>query len=563
MDNRASQQGNQQFANYDNQSENEQLLNGAGWLAFGNIFSRILGALYIIPWTILIGVNATAANGLFNMGYTIYAMFLLFATAGLPTAISKLIARYNARSAHGTSLILFNRGVRISLYTGVVAAIIMAALTPTLAVGRTELMVVLWSLVPAILILPLVAVFRGFFQGNSMMKISAMSQILEQVARILFILIATFIVLQGDSENWQGAVVASTFAAFIGALVAFIYLFINFLRIRTDVIATAKRAFNNNERLPKKGFVLGLFKQALPFILVGSLVTVYQLIDQYTYFPIMGHFWDLTDNSLLISFARFNANANKIIMIIVPLAMAIAGSALPVVTRAIESQNINAVKTQIYNVFRLFFVVMLVAGLGLYGVAMPIYVVFYGNSDPSLLAGSHILQVSTIFAIFYGFYSVAAMLVQSVNRSDEALRSLLYGAIIKLVFQVPMIYIFKDFGPLFSSIVGIIFASLYLVRVLYNNFRIRLSDMAQPITRITVVAIITGLVALGTTTIINKYLPLTRGYQLITLIAGVLIAGIVGFILLMQLHVADDLLDRYFGRLLGRGSRNKRQRRFR
>ncbi|MDR0899394.1 MAG: polysaccharide biosynthesis protein [Lactobacillaceae bacterium] len=535
-------------------SQNSQLVRGASWLAFGNIFSRILGALYIIPWTIVIGVNATKANGLFNMGYTIYALFLMIATAGLPSAISKLVAQFNAKNAQGTSLTLLTRGVKISIYAGILSAAFLLVFSDVLSAGNSSLRTILWSLSPALLILPLVAVLRGFFQGNNLMKYSAISQLLEQIARIIFILISTFIIIAQNPNNWRGAVISSTFAAFVGALVALAYLLFSFIQKRQVFFAQARSA-TNNERLPKKGFVINLLKQSLPFIIVGSAVTVFQLIDQYTYFPIMSHFWNLTQNSLLISFARFNANANKIIMIIVPLAGAISSAALPLVAQAAQNKNIQEIKNQVYNVFRLFFVVMMIAGLGLYGIAMPIYVVFYGSSDPNLINGQQILQVSSIFAIFYGFYSIATVIVQSVDRADEAMKALAYGLVVKILFQVPMIYLFKDFGPLMSSILGTGFSSIYLLRVLKNNYQVTLIDISTLIIKISLLSLASGLSALGISTLLNNYLPLTRSYQLITLIVSTFVGAVVAGILLFQLHVADDLLDRYLRRIFNRKGR--------
>ena len=74
----------------------EKMIQGSAWLSVGNIFSRLLGAIYIIPWYAWMGENARAANGLFNMGYTFYALFMMISTAGLPGAIAKQIARYNS-----------------------------------------------------------------------------------------------------------------------------------------------------------------------------------------------------------------------------------------------------------------------------------------------------------------------------------------------------------------------------------------------------------------------------------------------------------------------------------
>ena len=60
-----------------------------------NIISRLLGALYIIPWYAWMGKQGDQANALFGQGYNIYALFLLISTAGIPVAIAKQVSKYN------------------------------------------------------------------------------------------------------------------------------------------------------------------------------------------------------------------------------------------------------------------------------------------------------------------------------------------------------------------------------------------------------------------------------------------------------------------------------------
>ncbi|WP_260163532.1 oligosaccharide flippase family protein [Leuconostoc mesenteroides] len=77
-----------------------QLTNGTAWLAFGNITSRVLGALYVIPWTMMLGALSLQANTLMGKGYNLYQFFLMLSTAGLPSAVAKFTARLEGNSKH-------------------------------------------------------------------------------------------------------------------------------------------------------------------------------------------------------------------------------------------------------------------------------------------------------------------------------------------------------------------------------------------------------------------------------------------------------------------------------
>ncbi|VHG92090.1 export protein for polysaccharides and teichoic acids [Streptococcus pyogenes] len=88
-------------------TQEELMVQGAAWSTAGNFISRLLGVLYIIPWYIWMGQYAIQANALFNMGYNVYAYFLLISTTGLNVAIAKQVAKYNSmgQTEHSYQLI--------------------------------------------------------------------------------------------------------------------------------------------------------------------------------------------------------------------------------------------------------------------------------------------------------------------------------------------------------------------------------------------------------------------------------------------------------------------------
>ena len=84
-----------------------------------NIISRLLGALYIIPWYAWMGKQGDQANALFGQGYNIYALFLLISTAGIPVAVAKQVAKYNTMREEEHSFALLEKWRRVSSYSSV------------------------------------------------------------------------------------------------------------------------------------------------------------------------------------------------------------------------------------------------------------------------------------------------------------------------------------------------------------------------------------------------------------------------------------------------------------
>ena len=204
---------------HEQNDQQAQMLRGTAWMTASNFISRLLGAAYIIPWYIWMGKYGPQANGLFTMGYNIYAWFLLISTAGVPVAVAKQVAKYNTRDQADHSFALIRGFLKFMGILGLGFAILMYLLSPvfaSLSGGGKELIPIMQSLSWAVLIFPSMSVIRGFFQGFNNMKPYAISQIAEQVIRVIWMLLTTFFIMKIGSGDYVQAVTQSTFAAFIG-----------------------------------------------------------------------------------------------------------------------------------------------------------------------------------------------------------------------------------------------------------------------------------------------------------------------------------------------------------
>ena len=103
----------------------DKMIEGSAWMTAGSILSRILGAVYIIPWSMMLGTLYLQANALYVQGYNVYSLILIISIAGIPSAIAKQVAHYNALNEYGVSVRLYKRGLLLSLITGIVCALIL------------------------------------------------------------------------------------------------------------------------------------------------------------------------------------------------------------------------------------------------------------------------------------------------------------------------------------------------------------------------------------------------------------------------------------------------------
>ena len=435
-------------------NQQKQMLLGTAWLTASNFISRFLGAIYIIPWYIWMGKHGAEANGLFTMGYNIYAWFLLISTAGVPVAVAKQVAKYNAIEQKDHSFTLIREFLKFMLLLGVIFAVIMYLLSPFFArvsgVGK-ELIPVMQSLSWAVLVFPAMSVIRGFFQGFNNLKPYAMSQIAEQVIRVIWMLLATFFIMKLGSKDYVAAVTQSTFAAFVGMFASMAVL-VYFLW-KTNLLTSILHKPANSAEINSRALLVDTIREAIPFIITGSAIQLFQIIDQMTFINTMKWFTNYSNSQLVVMFSYFSANPNKITMILIAVATSIGGVGIPLLTENYVKGDLKAAARLVQDNLSMLLLFLLPATIGSILVARPLYTIFYGRPD-SLALGLFIFAM--LQTIILGIYTVLSPMIQALFQNRKAIIYFGYGVLVKLILQIPFIYLFRAYGPLLATTIGLI-----------------------------------------------------------------------------------------------------------
>ena len=443
----------------ENNHQQAQMLRGTAWLTASNFISRLLGAIYIIPWYIWMGTYAATANGLFTMGYNIYAWFLLISTAGIPVAVAKQVAKYNTMQEEEHSFALIRSFLGFMTVLGLAFALILYLFAPWLAdlsgVGK-DLIPIMQSLAWAVLIFPSMSVIRGFSQGMNNLKPYAMSQIAEQVIRVIWMLLATFIIMKLGSKDYLSAVTQSTFAAFVGMVASFAVLL--YFLYKEGLL---QKVFETRDKIDSKSLLVDTIKEAIPFIITGSAIQLFQILDQMTFINSMKWFTNYSNEDLVVMFSYFSANPNKITMILISVGVSIGSVGLPLLTENYVKGDLPAASRLVQDSITMLFLFLLPATVGVVMVGEPLYTVFYGKPD-SLALGLFVFAVlqSTIL----GLYMVLSPMLQAMFRNRKAVLYFVYGSLAKIVLQLPSIAIFHSYGPLISTTIGLIIPIVLMYR---------------------------------------------------------------------------------------------------
>ncbi|MEE8856892.1 MAG: polysaccharide biosynthesis protein [Lactobacillus sp.] len=499
-----------------------QLLKGSAWMTFGSIVSRILGAIYIIPWYAWMGKYGNLANSLTAKSYNIYSLFIIISTAGIPGAVAKQIAKYNALNEYGVGRKLFKHGLGLMSVFGVIAAAIMYFCAPVFASFNQQEIPVIRSLSYAILIIPILSIFRGYFQGFNDMMPSAMSQFVEQLARVIWMLATAYVIMQVQHGSYVDAVTQSNLAAAIGAIFAIGMLVMFYLRQKRQVDPLVRRSANQVQ-VSTNSLLFEIIGQSIPFIIIDSGINFFQLIDQYTFHPMIAGLTHASYDMIESWYALFGLNANKLIMIVVSLSTAMAVTAIPLLSGAHARGDYKDISRQIGNTLELFLFVLIPAALGMAAIAAPLYTIFYGYDQ----LGANILYLSSFTSISLGLFTVLMAILQGLDENMYAIRYLVIGLIIKAVAQYPMIRFFKVYGPLLATNIGLVAVIACSLKHLAVKYRWRSDRTMRRFIGIASFSLIMFAAVCLAVKVCSLFLPLDRRMPAFALCGVGVLAGVV------------------------------------
>lgn len=531
-------------------TQEQLMVQGAAWSTAGNFISRLLGVLYIIPWYIWMGQYAIQANALFNMGYNVYAYFLLISTTGLNVAIAKQVAKYNSMGQQEHSYQLIRSTLKVMLVLGLIFSVLMYLGSPLfarLSGGDETLVPIMHSLSLAVFVFPVMSVIRGIFQGYKEIKPYALSQIAEQLVRVIWMLLTTFFIMKMGSKDYIAAVTQSTFAAFIGMIASMAVLFYYFW-----TQGLLKAIFTKTEHaipIDIKGLLIETLKESIPFIITGSAIQAFQLIDQWTFVNTMTLFTNYARSQLWVLFGYFNANPAKITMVLIAVAASIGSVGIALLTENYVKKDMRAAARLIINNIEMLLMFLLPALTGAIILARPLYTVFYGSSEEEAV---RLFVAVLCLTLLMALYTLFSPMLQSLFENRKAIYYFAYGVFVKLVLQVPLIYLFHAYGPLLATTLGLLVPIYLMYRRLHQVTRFNRKLLHKRILLTVIETALMGLIVLLANWLLG-YLFKPTG-RLTSLLYLVIIGG-----LGMGVYAYMTLLTRQLDKLIGSRAARYRQ----
>mgnify|MGYP001057563129 CR=1 FL=1 len=454
-------------------------LEGTFISTFGIVLCKIIGLLYVIPFYAIIG---NEGGILYNYAYTIYSIFLGLSSSGIPIAISKIVSEYNALGFYNTKERAFKIGSRLLLLSGFVFFLILFIFAPQISyliIGDVtggnnpeSITFVIRVVSTAILIVPSLSVLRGYLQGHKIMSVPSMASVLEQIVRVIVIILGSYLTLNVLGLSLETAVGVAVFGATIGAGTAL--LFIQYKISKNKSVLNKDAKITREEiKITEKDILKRIILYALPFILIDFFRSSYSMVDAFTVIKTLDNLgYDPTVAESALSI--INTWASKINSIIISITVGMTVSLIPNIAASNIKKDYDDVNLKINQALRIMMFLVLPMTVGLHFLSHPVWTAFYGYDQ----FGISVLSINVFQALTYCFYAILIDINQAMNNTKYAIGTLFSSLLLKWLLNVPFMRLFNVIGvpayyaPIITTIFIQFLAIIFLLMVLKNKYNV-------------------------------------------------------------------------------------------
>ena len=435
---------------------------GAAILAITGLMARGIGAIFRIVLAAILGDEGI---GLFMYAYPIYSTLLVLSTAGIPVALSKIMAEKIALYDYREALRVFKVAFFILTLSGLTITIVMMAGAETFAlliIRDRQAIYPLLAISPAIFFVTIMAALRGFFQGQQNMTPTALSQMLEQLVRVIFSIAMVLLLLPVGLEF---AAAGASSGAVAGGLAGFILLAVLYKTKRRNLQDRAlQQKIHNPARV---GCIISrLFRLAVPVTVGGLIIPLISLIDLAVVprqLQVAG--FDLETGRAL--YGQLTGMASPIVYFPNVVALALSISLVPAISEAHTLNQEALIRHRSAIAVKLTVLFSVPAACGLFLLAEPITILLYNN-----VQAAYSLAYMAWSVIPLCLYVSTTGILQGLGKPILPALNMFYGGIVKtiLAWFLTAIPALNVGGAALATVVGLsVAAALNLLHVSRNT----------------------------------------------------------------------------------------------
>lgn len=455
-------------------SKRKQSIIAGGLISSAGIFiSKMIGIVYVIPFNSILQTGANLSY--YGVSYQIYSYILNVCTAGFPFAIATLIAKYSSRGDYKTSLIIKKLSSSLMMAFGLISMLCLILFAGPLAgflnlegdadagVMRNVLIVI--SL--ALFFVPILSSIRGFYQGLKEMEIYALSQVVEQISRVIFLLTASGIAVYIFNADRVWAVYYGVLAASVSAILAIVQIkFYDKKRMKDLKKLAQEQTVSSNE--DKKAILTELILIAFPYLLVAiigysdSMINVMFLPKGLEAFGT-----SVADTQTIVG--AVTVGINKLMAIPMILAPGFSAAIIPYITTAKTNGNFKQIRKNMQECVDSVLYIAIPISFCLFAFAKPIYYILFdpGNAAELELTAS-VLKWYSIEAFLSTIAPIFTALMMAVGLRKKNIQNQAISLVVKLLSTYLLIKWMGIAGAVLSSFLSM---GIFVVLDIYQLWK--------------------------------------------------------------------------------------------
>ena len=442
----------------------------------GILLVKVIGLIYVIPFNAIIGETGGA---LYGYGYNIYQLFLGISSAGFPFAISKITSEYNALGYNKAIKDTYKISLKIISIISLIAFIILFVFAPSigkLIIGSStggntyqDIAFVIRCVSFAILVIPFLSVTKGFLQGYKYITPYSVSQVIEQVVRVIIILLGSFLCIKIFNLPMKYAVGVAVSAAFFGGLVAYIYLKIKIKKANLIPKEVKKDKVNiTSDEIIKK-----IFMYSIPFILISLVNNLYINIDMILLSRTLSdilHVSAKVRESIVGVYTTWGLKLNNVILAV---STGLVTSLIPNIVASFTKKDMDDVNNKFNKALECVLLVIVPVTIFFSLLSKPLWTLFYGKS----YYGPIVYKAFVYTALFGGVYTIIINTLQGINKYKLVIYTVLLGLLINGILDIPLMILAHNlnmnasYGAVAADLIGYsasIFISMYILNKKYK-----------------------------------------------------------------------------------------------
>ena len=435
-------------------------IEGTIFASLSFLIIKFLGAIYVIPFYAIVG---ELGGALYSYAYTVYSLIINICTIGIPHAISKIISEYNTLEMYEAKERTFKIGNKIMVILSTILFLLMFIFAKQAAyifigdidsTGNSieDVVLVIRSISFCLLIVPYLAIKRGYLQGQKFITVSTTGEVIEQVVRVAFILVGSYLAINVFNAKTSIGVAIAVFGAFIAGLAAYIYLDVKIRKNKKEFNMPSK---NQKDKVSNKTILKKIVSFSIPLMIVSITTDLYNMTDLSLIIRGLGYLGYSgkvaeTIGSVMATWA------SKICLIVNAITFGLTINIIPHMSSSYVKKDYKTINNQFIKSIAMVIVIGLPMSIGISLLANEVYYIFYGASE----YGGIILRLLPYSIMLGNINMVVNTTLQSLDKFKTIYISSFTGLLTNALLDIPLmilcdkIGIYPYYGAIISTMIG-------------------------------------------------------------------------------------------------------------